>query len=276
MLQNLKIQVLPVILLFLLTAASLPAQITDDYNFHIQRRQLKGHTRKPVPRNGEFKLSLGSQMLEPGNSSGIAALELDRPDNEDFADPDSPRFFSDSPETIKLRNRSSRNKNRLAPTITLNNSYTDASFEDSATDSLSIKGESGKLQVYGEFEKKLVHQLPAPDKRGEIGTYLRAAISDSDLPPGTSEPSDKNAALASRYYLEAIYSFRPTLKGKVSFKRSMIDTFESEEKLQVEGIVEANRNVLIKAGYNNEVRPEVSEPRSSNDTKVWTEFILKF
>jgi hypothetical protein len=56
----------------------------------------------------------------------------------------------------------------------------------------------------------------------------------------------------------------------------MVDTIDSEEKLEFEGVVEANRNVLIKAGYNNETRPEVNEPKATKDSKVWTEFILKF
>jgi hypothetical protein len=56
----------------------------------------------------------------------------------------------------------------------------------------------------------------------------------------------------------------------------MVDSLQAREELQVEGVVETGRDVLIKAGYNNETRPEINEPKATKDSKVWTEFILKF
>lgn len=285
MLRSLKNQVACLALLFLLQTPYCFAQISDKLDLQLNRNQSNRSRKVPVPRSGEFKLSLGSQMFDSNSTStGLSAIELSGVNREQgLSAIDNEVFYgnTEAPGELKFHTRLSNDKKRFGPTITLNNSYTDsASGPDApASEGLVISGESGRLKVYGEFEKAVVQQLPAVDSAnyGEPGkaSTLRGSIAEPENSEN-SEPTDKNSAMSSRYYLEAVYSFKPTLKGKVSFKRSMIDTFESEEKLQVEGIVEANRNVLIKAGYNNEVRPEVTEPRSSKDTKVWTEFILKF
>ncbi len=264
------------------------AQSPSDINLHLNK--TRGLKHAIVPGSGEFRLSLGSQMFSDENTgsspergeqgrfaSAISDLSSD-------ADADSrvnnSRSFLDR-SSLQLRNQRGSSQKRLAPVITLNNSYENNAigFNDSASSGLSIGGGNGKLQVYGEYEQRHTPQIQIESgvtERHMDG--LRGATIDTSAADDSNQPDsrEKNAALASRYYLEAVYSFKPNLKGKVSFKRSMIDTFESEEKLQVEGIVEANRNILIKAGYNNEVRPEVTEPRTNKDTKVWTEFILKF
>lgn len=285
MLRSLKNQVVCLALLFLLQTPYSFAQISDKLDLQLNRNQSNRSRKVPVPRSGEFKLSLGSQMFDPEYSAtGLSALELSGVNREEgLSAIDEEVFYrnTEAPGELKFHTRLSKDKKRFGPTITLNNSYTDVANgpDAAASEGLVISGESGRLKVYGEFEKVVVQQLPPiePVIFGESGktSALRGSMTGSEN-SDNSEPTDKNSAMASRYYLEAVYSFKPTLKGKVSFKRSMIDTFESEEKLQVEGIVEANRNVLIKAGYNNEVRPEITEPRSSKDTKVWTEFILKF
>ncbi len=264
----------------IMLAGSVFAQTPQRIDFHLKRNRELKHT--GVPKNGEFKLSLGSQMFATTpeelnltqNSSrfGSAVAEISRSPVLD----DSMTFSNRS--GLQLRGQRNSSK-RLAPVITLNNSYEDNAIglNDSTASGLSISGSNRKLQVYGEFETRRTPQIQAiiPTSPSSI-VNLRASTMNQT--PGTIQPNtyDKNSALASRYYLEAVYSFKPTLKGKVSFKRSMIDTFESEEKLEVEGIVDANPDIQIKAGYNNEVRPELTEPRSNNDTKVWTEFILKF
>ena len=109
----------------------------------------------------------------------------------------------------------------------------------------------------------------------EVAASARASMG-SELSPSTSSPKESvEASLASDYYLEAVYNFKPTLKGKVAFKKSMIDTFDSKENVEVEGIVDATSDVSIKAGYSEENRPEI-ETKNSKEKKVWTEFILKF
>ncbi len=285
MLRSLKNQVACLALLFLLQTPNCFAQISNKLDLQLNRNQSSRSRKVPVPRSGEFQLSLGSQMFDSNSTStGISAIELSGVNREQgLSAIDNEVFYrnAEAPGELKFHTRLSNDKKRFGPTITLNNSYTDSAIgpDAPASEGLVISGESGRLKVYGEFEKVVVQQLPTVDSanHGESGknSTLRGSIAEPESSEN-SEPTDKNSAMTSRYYLEAVYSFKPTLKGKVSFKRSMIDTFESEEKLQVEGIVEANRNVLIKAGYNNEVRPEVTEPRSSKDTKVWTEFILKF
>ena len=255
--------------------AQTPARI----DLHLKRsRELKHST---IPKNGEYKLSLGSQMFaeEPPNfilnqNQGQSRFSPDGTPAEDSGD--SAVFSNRS----NLRLRSQRgNSKRLSPVITLNNSYEEnaVGLNDSDASGLAIAGGNRRLQVYGEYDQRQTPQIrPSYPEISRSASNLRASILSTT--PGTEQTTayNRNSALASRYYLEAIYSFKPTVKGKVSFKRSMIDTFESEEKLQVEGIVDANSDIQIKAGYNNEVRPEVTEPRSNNDTKVWTEFILKF
>ena len=264
----------------IMLAGSAWAQTPQRIDFHLKRSKELKHT--GIPKNGEFKLSLGSQMFasnpEEFNIDQIQSRfspVVDDPSKDASLD-DSTTFSNRN--TLHLKGQRNTSK-RLTPVITLNNSYEDNAIGpgDSIASGLSITGGNRRLQVYGEFETKRTPQILtiAPTSPSSVN-YLRGSALNQT--PGVSQPTnyDKNSALASRYYLEAVYSFKPTLKGKVSFKRSMIDTFESEEKLEVEGIVDANSDIQIKAGYNNEVRPELTEPRSNHDTKVWTEFILKF
>lgn len=289
MLNKFNIVTICALLTLLLSAESLYAQKID--NLDLQFNHATGRQRRStaVPRNGEFKFSLGSQLFnEPeatlpttGNNSEITRIEV----AENFSDLgsiDVNRIRPATPAQLTLRSSRTGEQQRFAPTITLSSSYEDNAIgpNDPSAESLSIRSESGRLRVYGELEQQRINALATqnPGGFGNSGTPgIRASVNvkanDGQQKP---EPHEASAALASRYYLEAVYSFKPTLKGKVSFRRSMIDTFESEEKLQVEGIVDANQNIQIKAGYNNEVRPEVTDTKSSKDTKVWTEFILKF
>ncbi len=272
-------------LLMVFSAASVcSAQLSEG----LKLRQ-DSDVRSKIPVSGEFKLSLGSQMMD-NNLSLLNPSESDierRKSNrfeivENFSDLNSPAFSKLAiPEKINFKRIPESKSNSFGAVLTLNTSYYDNNSlsPDNEPEKLSIAKESGKLKFYGEFEQRFVSQpLNANNIKPANGlpeSKIRASVIGENTET-SQEPSDKNAAMTSRYYLEAVYNFRPSLKGKVSFKRAMIDTFESEESLQVEGIVEANRNILIKAGYNNEIRPEVSEPKSSKDTKVWTEFILKF
>ncbi len=277
--EKLRYLVCLIALAAVMLASEVVAQTPAGIDMHIKRaRELKHST---IPKNGEYKLSLGSQMFSEDAQNFILNQPQGQsrfmPDNNPAEEGNDSAAFSNS---SSLRLRSLRgNSKRLSPVITLNNSYEDNAIglNDSDASGLAITGGNRRLQVYGEYEQRQTPQLrPVYPETSRLATSLRASTISST--PGTDETNtyDRNSALASRYYLEAIYSFKPTIKGKVSFKRSMIDTFESEEKLQVEGIVDANSDIQIKAGYNNEVRPEITEPRSNNDTKVWTEFILKF
>ena len=290
MLKKINILAIFVLLAALLSADVLYAQKIN--NLDLQLNHASSRQRRPVtvPGNGEFKLSLGSQLFnEPettlpttGQNTEISRIEI----AETFSDLGSiniDRARPVEPSQLTLRSSNLSGQQRFSQTITLSSAYEDNAIgpNDPTAESLTIRGESGRLRVYGELEQQHITPL-APKSIGGFGESgnqrtLRASVNaNGNNGPQKPEPHETSAALASRYYLEAIYSFKPTLKGKVSFRRSMIDTFESEEKLQVEGIVEANPNILIKAGYNNEVRPEVTDTKSNKDTKVWTEFILKF
>ncbi|HAE39648.1 MAG TPA: hypothetical protein DCG57_13580 [Candidatus Riflebacteria bacterium] len=292
MLKKINLLVFAVVLALLMPAELLYAQKIDDLSLHLNRSP--GSTRhrksKPVPGNGEFKLSLGSQLfaeeeiLRPTEkpTSEISRIEIVETFS-DFGESNASRLQLRPPAQLKLRASRTTEQRRFAPTITLSSSYEDNSIgpNDPSANSLSIGGETGRLSVYGQFEQQHITTFSAQSNEAfsnpANGNAIRASVVENENGGQQNpEPHEKSAALASRYYLEAVYSFKPTLKGKVSFKRSMIDTYESEEKLQVEGIVDANQNIQIKAGYKNEVRPEVTDTKSSKDTKVWTEFILKF
>lgn len=277
MFKALKNRVLLILSAAILLTAPCHAQSEDSRLISLNRSKGLKHSGSLA--GNEFRLSLGSQMLGESSSS--------------FTQPQSESRFSEAisfagyqnnqagsfADRAGFRIKSSRNgQKKLSPVITLNNSYESNSigFGDSDSSGLSIAGTNGRLQIYGEYEQKHTPQIAVAQSGSGAGILRGSAVTPVPGTPDQPESHEKAAALASRYYLEAIYSFKPTLKGKVSFKRSMIDTFESEEKLQVEGIVDATNNVQIKAGFDNEVRPEVTEPRSNKDTKVWTEFILKF
>jgi len=276
----------------MLLALFFPAGVLHAQNLDLQLNHELGRQRKPAtaPSRSEFRLSLASQLFDEDDTTREdyqAMTEVSRIEiAENFSDLGSIEIARTRllpPPQLKLRTSRLTEQQRFAPTITLSSSYEDNSIgpNDLSAESLSISGNTGKLRLYGEFEQQRV-TTAISQRTDEFGTSpgskaIRASVvaneSDGQQSPKVHE---KSAALASRYYLEAVYSFKPTLKGKISFRRSMIDTYESEEKLQLEGIVEANQNVLIKAGYKNEVRPEATDTKSSNDTRVWTEFILKF
>lgn len=290
MLNRFNIMKFAILLVLLLPAGFLHAQKLDNLDLQLNHELSQQRKLSTVPGRSEFILSLGSQLFNEGDTTrenGQAVPKILHGEiAEDFSDFNSIEIGrpqrQPSPQ-LKLRTSEMTGKQRFAPTITLSSSYEDNSigFSDSSAESLSISGNTGKLRLYGEFEQQqmttTISQKAGVSGATPGGKAIRASVvanqSDGQQNP---EAYEKSAALASRYYLEAVYSFKPTLKGKISFRRSMIDAYESEEKLQLEGIVEANQNVLIRAGYKNEVRPEATDTKSSSDTKVWTEFILKF
>jgi predicted ATPase len=279
---------LTIALLAFLSAGSLHAQNIDKLDLQLGHERSEKTFLQAPPDNGEFKLSLGSQLfsapdnsVEGNNSPEPMRIEI----AESFSDIGVIDITSSArnttPARLQLRSTEISEQQRFAPTITLSSAYADNAIgpNDPAAESLSIRGESGRLRLYGQLERQRLTTLsgqPLPGRTSQRPGIRSSVIARNNAGQQTLEPHEKSAALASRYYLEAVYSFKPTIKGKVSFRRSMIDTYESEEKLQVEGIVDANHNIQIKAGYKNEVRPEVTDTKSSNDTKVWTEFILKF
>jgi hypothetical protein len=239
----------------------------------------------PIPKSGEFSLSLDSQLFD----SSLTQAAISRPLNTNLDDVSTglelkslklPLEIDSQPVMPEEISISSLAEERKFPsTLTLTTGYSQLSTVDSRNEGLRLEKKLGKFKILGEFEKQTITRIPLPQSSPSFSANANSGVTRASLlnsPTPENDPQSKNSALASRYYLEAVYSFKPSLQGKLSYRRSMIDTIESEEELQVEGIVEANRNVLIKAGYNNETRPEVNEPKATKDSKVWTEFILKF
>jgi len=245
------------------------------------------HGNAPIPKSGEFSLSLDSQLFDsPLSGSSISRqvrLGTSLDDVSAGLELESlklPLELQSQPVISEEVTISSLAEERRFPsTLTLTTGYSQLSPVENRNEGLRLEKKLGKFKILGEFEKQTITRIPLPQSSPSFSANANSSVTRASLlnaPVPENDPQSKNSALASRYYLEAIYSFKPSIQGKLSYRRSMIDTIESEEELQVEGIVEANRNVLIKAGYNNETRPEVNEPKATKDSKVWTEFILKF
>lgn len=219
---------------------------------------------------GEFNLSLGSQMLSYQNTSKIFPSEAEHIETG-FEGFNSKIEFDDS--VVKLNPNSQRD---FMPVITLNNSYEDNAIglNDSSSSALSLSGKTGRLSFYGEYNQSNLTLGPGTQNTSDnIMSSTRASI--GNVSNTSIESNISPSAISSDYYLEAVYSFKPTLKGKVAFKKTVIDTFDLKENVEVEGIVDASSDVSIKAGYSNENRSEI-ESKTPNEKKVWTEFILKF
>ena len=219
--------------------------------------------------NGEFNLSLGSQMLSYQNTSKIFPSDAEHIETG-FEGFDSKIEFDDS--VVKLNPNSQRD---FMPVITLNNSYEDNAigFNDSGNSSLSLSGKTGRLSIYGEYNQSNLAIGSGIQNSENIVPSARASI--GNVTTTSVETNVNPTKISSDYYLEAVYSFKPTLKGKVAFKKTVIDTFDLKENVEVEGIVDASSDVSIKAGYSNENRSEI-ESKTPKEKKVWTEFILKF
>lgn len=221
----------------------------------------------------EYKLSLGSQMLNYQNPSRVYPSEAKHIETGFKG-----LTTTDSVEEVIVKDTPVF---EIGSVITLNNSYEDNSigYNDSSITGISFTTKTGRFDLRGSYSQSNMPMSLAnsePSASGsEVAASARASMG-SELSPSTSSPKESvEASLASDYYLEAVYNFKPTLKGKVAFKKSMIDTFDSKENVEVEGIVDATSDVSIKAGYSEENRPEI-ETKNSKEKKVWTEFILKF
>lgn len=215
----------------------------------------------------EYKLSLGSQMLNYQNTSRVFPSEAKHIETgfkgvttgsvDEVVVKDAPIF-------------------EIGSVITLNNSYEDNSigFNETSVAGISFTTKTGKLDLRGSYSQANM-PMSISGTTADSTISARASMNSESRPSDASAKESVEASLVSDYYLEAVYNFKPTLKGKVAFKKSMIDTFDSKENVEVEGIVEATSDVSIKAGYSEENRPEV-ETKNSKEKKVWTEFILKF
>ncbi len=258
--------------------------------FDLKLDNSKQH--QAIPESGEFNLSLDSQLFV----ANLLVGDLEEYKLENFDADVEPQVLTENnpvvsetlpapisnittPQELTLLSSKLPRERKFSSTLTLTTDYYGQNIAGENEEGLRIEKKLGKFKILGEFEQRRITKIPLPDYNNSpdfaAQGQLRASFLDN---PGNHETEQHNklSALASRYYLEATYSFKPTFSGRVAYKRSMIDTIEAEEKLELEGIVEANRNVLIKAGFNNETRPEVNEPKATKDSKVWTEFILKF
>ncbi len=276
---------------------------------------FSGNTpRSPSRSLGEYKISLDNRFLENAleieEESDAFASSRFRPTIPEA----QPRFFpvlsrDRTPDALSLPKEdlrvpplpgfqagelgtTPRSAEQFGGTLTLSADQLNEGRFGSARRSRVFSGGKriGRWAVYGEFNREDISRMPvskspsspggpqAPSLSGNLAASVKPATGNEVTKTMEIQTvSEKIESLAlDNYYLEAIYNFRPSLQGKVSYKKSVIETVDQNEKLQVEGIVEAGKDVLIKAGYRNQTAPEVKDRKPSKDTQVWTEFILKF
>ncbi len=273
-------------------APGLPAQ-TPDLRLRFSSEE---DDRPALPALGEFRISLDSQVLTPERGFDLIADEFDVPafragNGGQLVLRSEPWTMPDPARPTPRPGARGRQIHNLAPTVTWNAAYLQADPTPAGPAERGGLGGSqrrGRWSVYGEFVRQDVPPLPtASPETTRIPLPARplanlAAGEGAGRQAGTrpldprGAPESAGSFLLDNYYLEAIYNFLPTVQGKVSYNRAVAETLDQNQKIQVEGIVEAGKDVVIKAGYRNESVPELKHRRNANDTKVWTEFILKF
>ena len=268
---------------------------------------LKGE-RPAAPRVAplaEFKISLDSQMLTPEDSralqpspAGAGRFELpparSRPSSDQLV-LRSPKF-GETATPVKPRENGLRRPANGAPagrefgsTLTLTPGYleSDRFGPNGGTRFISGSREGDRWRLYGEVGREQGIGFDGSPRTsmslGDRPSQPRALASvrtrngnDDAAGLTVSSPDQPRAFMLNNYYLEAMYRFRPAVQGKVSYEKSLVDSLQANENLQLEGIVDTSRDVTIKAGFRNQVTPEARQRRSVGDQKVWTEFILKF
>lgn len=225
--------------------------------------------------NNEFNLSLGSQILSYQNTNKVFSSETTKIETG----------FKGLTENVKLDD-SEFNKDSqkdFASLITLNTSYEDNAIGlgDNSSQVFTLSGKTGRLSFYGKYNQSNLSISSGDNQTSEnVVTSVRASSNNENTTSVIEENNNLSnlnnpSTISSDYYLEAVYSFKPNIKGKVAYKKTVIDTFDLKENVEVEGIVDVTDDVSIKASYLNENRPDI-ESKSSNEKKVLTEFILKF
>lgn len=219
----------------------------------------------PLTKIGDFRLSIDSQLIPPVQ---------DYPSLEFTPNLDLATTIPPINEDIKS-NKSHTKEYGALPSDYISNSI---GFSIPQTQHFAIGRETPKLTIYGEFEQQNLGIMSLQTTSGSPlneNHFSRASL----LTTGQNrrpQVEDSISAMASSYYFEATYNFLPSVSGRLSYRKSTVDALESESNLTFEGTVETSPNTQIKAGFNNDSRPDLTQPKSNKDSKVWTEFILKF
>ena len=268
--------VLAVVLSLLGTASFSYAQSLDnisDFKLNSEKETSVNETlaTKGERFSDEFNLSLGSQMLSYENTSKIFSSEAKHIETG----------FEGFNSSIKLDDFeiNAEAQKDFASQITLNSSYEDNAigFGDNSTPVFSLSGKAGRLSFYGKYNQSNLSINSGENKSSDsIQTSMRASTSaTNELPIQEDTVRSNPTSVSSDYYFEAVYSFKPNIKGKVAYKKTVMDAFDLKENVEVEGIVDVTNDVSIKASFLNENRPDLDN-KSSSEKKVLTEFILKF
>jgi len=226
----------------------------------------------PIPTNGEFKLSLGSQIITE-NGLNKLTKDMDNPlTPQNLIDLDVAEKFKSENMSLgidKINNDRDIAGKYFPSTLTITTGYT--SDQNTKFPPLKINSSIKKWTIESKIKRETLATVTT--KKITNNNNIRASrLSVGKL----SENAKTESAVNSKYYFEATYNFKPSLTGKLSFDSSMVNDSKTNENLQLEGILKANKNVLIKAGIKNEQHPEVKNNGKKQNTKVWTEFILKF
>lgn len=147
-------------------------------------------------------------------------------------------------------------------------------------------GRVGRFQLHGEVAVERVEtpivRIPPRTTSMTNGSARGSLLVDRSIPLAAADaggrldlPENRSMTI-DRYTLEASYHFSPRIEGRLTYRRSLADVRVNREGVDVEGAVKAGSDLTIKAGYGNQTTPEPVEGQPVNDTKVWTEFLLKF
>lgn len=289
-----KLRFLKIFAVFLFTATSLFSQKVDPLVLN-----LKGEVGDPKVEDavslGEFRISLDSQVFSQKNSNPeFSSLRFSREEainpqlnsNRGWANLGNTSRFSDfNPKTVLEVRKKEAHLFGASLTLTATFLRDELSGLSSPT-VFSARKRMGRWAVYGELEKgdSISREFSPPkvvaEPRGS--PHILMNVISSDIPGKThvsETPSVERSEIPNlnNYYLEATYDFHPDVKGRVSYERSRQDVLDENEKVQVEGILKTSKDTLIKAGFRNQtVTPDAPERKPETNTRVWTEFILKF
>ncbi|MBF0546250.1 MAG: hypothetical protein HQM08_17535 [Candidatus Riflebacteria bacterium] len=234
-----------------------------------------------------FRVSLDSrfQNFNPKPYNDLTSIKTDSPFLKSNPEWDEIPILNDSRFDATGEKIRRSTKRTLGSTLTLTAGYVEEPKGWGAPKSKTFgAGTNGaRWSIYGQVgqEQPFLVPIATAQQTGEIRAKMLSNVSEAFQPPNKADFSSSGdpkgmPQVINNYYLEAVYKFRPSIKGKVSYERSQFDSLEKNENVQVEGVVETGPNVMIKAGYRNQTTPEASDKSNQGDKKVWTEFILKF
>lgn len=193
----------------------------------------------------------------------------------------NPSFTIERPEDI-LNTTNYNDDNSHILTLRKNNKitfYTRFSVEERynyypTVFTSQVRGNKSNYSPVQEITSKINANLKTYDIDSNMSNLVHTKISSN----ANSNPFSK--ILLEKFQMEAIYRVLPSIYGRLIynyFSNLTLNKFENHENIQIEGVVETNKGIEIKAGFKNKLNKDKSISTSlQDDNRVWTEFIVKF